>query len=64
MRKETDIMQFESMQALVFMGGHGQYVWLAYAITVILGASLVLVPVFKKRRLLNIIQQIVRVETE
>ena len=57
-------MQFDSLQALFFMDGHGQYVWLAYAITIVLGASLVIVPMLKKRRLLNIIQQIARIEAE
>ncbi len=57
-------MQFNSIQEIINMAGHGQYVWLAYSISIALGLALVIMPVLKKRRLTKVIQQIAQLESE
>ena len=57
-------MQFNSINEVFYMAGHGQYVWLAYAITVTLGLALVMMPMIKKRRLTKVIQQMAQLESE
>ncbi len=49
-------MQFDSLQALWEMGGHGYFVWMAYLITFAVAFSLILQPVLKRRRLLAAIK--------
>ena len=46
-------MQFNSLQALLEMGGHGVYVWSALFITAAIVKALVLQPILKRRRLLK-----------
>jgi heme exporter protein D len=46
-------MQFDSLQALWQMGGHGLFVWSAYAIALVTLLALVVVPVQRSRRVLN-----------
>lgn len=44
-------MQFDSLQALWQMGGHGPFVWTAYAIALITLLALVVVPLQSSRRI-------------
>lgn len=44
-------MYFESWQAFWTMGGHGPYVWSAYAITFVVLVGLVVAPWLRGRRL-------------
>lgn len=44
-------MQFESLTALWQMGGHGAYVWSAYAITIFTLIAILVVPVQRSRRI-------------
>lgn len=46
-------MAFDSWQALLAMGGHGPYVWSAYAVTLLVMAWLIAAPVLKHRRLVS-----------
>lgn len=46
-------MYFDSFAAALAMDGHGPYVWSAYALTLTVLTVLVLLPVFRKRRLLR-----------
>lgn len=43
-------MQFDSLQALWQMGGHGPFVWSAYAIALATLGSLIWAPLAKRRR--------------
>ncbi len=44
-------MQFDSLTALWQMGGHGPFVWTAYAIALITLLALVIVPLQRSRRI-------------
>ncbi|MFV0477370.1 MAG: heme exporter protein CcmD [Parahaliea sp.] len=44
-------MYFDSVQALLTMGGHGPYVWAAYMITLAILALLLFIPLRRKRLL-------------
>ena len=44
-------MQFESLTALWEMGGHGAYVWSAYAISIFTLIAIIVVPVQRSRRI-------------
>ena len=44
-------MQFDSLTALWQMGGHGPFVWSAYAIALITLLALVIVPLQRSRRI-------------
>jgi heme exporter protein D len=46
-------MFFDSWESLMYMGGHGAYVWAAYAISVLVLALLLLSPLRRQRRLLR-----------
>ena len=46
-------MYFDSVQAAVQMGGHGVYVWSAYAITAVVLLMLLRAPYRRQRRLLR-----------
>ena len=46
-------MYFESLQALLSMGGHGGYVWTAYAVTCLVIANIVVAPMRRHKRLLR-----------
>ena len=46
-------MYFESLEAALTMGGHGPYVWSAYAITLVVLVQLLLWPRRRQRRLLS-----------
>ena len=46
-------MYFDNMQAVLSMGGHGVYVWSAYAVTAVVIAAVLIVPVQRRRRLLR-----------
>lgn len=45
-------MQFDSLQAVWHMGGHGPYVWSAYLICAVVLALLVWAPLARRRRFL------------
>jgi len=49
-------MYFDSFRALVEMGGHGLYVWSAYAISLVVIVLLVIAPYRRRRRLLAAIR--------
>ena len=57
-------MQFNSIYDAFYMAGHGQYVWLAYGLTVSLVIALIALPMIKKRRLSKVIQHIAQLEAE
>ena len=44
-------MYFDSLSAAITMGGHGVYVWSAYAITFIVLGVVILRPIFASERL-------------
>ncbi len=46
-------MYFDSFAAFLDMGGHGFYVWTCYALTLLLLMLNVLLPLFKKKHILN-----------
>ena len=46
-------MYFESLAAALVMDGHGAYVWSAYGITLAVISLLIVLPMFRKRRLLR-----------
>jgi len=46
-------MYFDSLQALLFMDGHGVYVWGAYAVTGLVITGILVAPVRRRRRLLR-----------
>ncbi len=46
-------MYFDSLQAALHMGGHGFFVWTAYAVTVVTIAAILITPVLRRRRFLR-----------
>lgn len=46
-------MQFDSLTALWEMGGHGAYVWSAYAISIAGLVALIVIPLQRSRRIIN-----------
>jgi heme exporter protein D len=46
-------MFFDSWQSMIYMGGHGAYVWAAYVISVLVLVLLMLSPLQRQRRLLR-----------
>jgi heme exporter protein D len=46
-------MYFDNIEALLYMNGHGVYVWSSVAVTVAAMLWLVITPLFKRRALLN-----------
>ena len=46
-------MYFDSLEALLYMDGHGAFVWSAYLITVVVIAFLLLAPRRRQRRFLQ-----------
>ncbi len=45
-------MYFDSLHALLVMEGHGVYVWMAYLVTTMVIAAVLIVPVRRRHRLL------------
>jgi heme exporter protein D len=43
-------MYFHSLDALLYMDGHGAYVWAAYAVTAVVVAGLLVIPRRRQRR--------------
>lgn len=43
-------MQFNSFEEIVQMGGHGAFVWAAYAIAAITLIALIVLPLLRQRR--------------
>lgn len=50
-------MQFDSLSEAMTMGGHGAYVWGAYAITLVVVIVSLLRPIFTTRKLQRAIRQ-------
>lgn len=46
-------MYFDNMQAVLSMGGHGIYVWSAYAVTAVVIAAVLIAPMHRRRRMLR-----------
>ena len=46
-------MYFENFAALIYMDGHGAFVWSAYTITLIVLISLVVMPLMKKKQFIK-----------
>lgn len=49
-------MYFDSVQAFLAMGGHGPYVWAAYAISWSVLIALLVQPIRKRRQVLKAIK--------
>ena len=45
-------MYFDSLNAILVMEGHGVYVWAAYAVTLLVIAVVLVMPVRRRKRLL------------
>jgi heme exporter protein D len=48
-----DKMYFDSLQALLFMDGHGIYVWSTYLVVVVVLSGLLIQPFLRRRQLLQ-----------
>jgi len=46
-------MYFDSLHALLTMDGHGAYVWSAYLVSITVIAATLLVPRYRRKRLLR-----------
>ena len=46
-------MYFDNFNAALAMGGHGFYVWLAYAVTLAVIAAVLIAPLRRRKRLLR-----------
>ncbi len=46
-------MYFESLEALLYMDGHGAFVWAAYCITVIVVLGMLMLPRRREQRMLK-----------
>jgi heme exporter protein D len=45
-------MYFDNLQAMLFMEGHGVFVWAAYLVTLLVIAIVLIAPVRRRRRVL------------
>lgn len=50
-------MYFDSFAAFIHMGGHGFYVWLAYAVALLVVVGLLLIPGMQKKRFVRAYRQ-------
>jgi heme exporter protein D len=46
-------MYFDSLHAMLTMDGHGGYVWSAYLVSIAVIAAILLVPRYRRKRLLQ-----------
>lgn len=46
-------MYFENFESLLYMDGHGVYVWAAYAVTLVVVIGMLIAPLRRRRRLLT-----------
>jgi heme exporter protein D len=46
-------MYFSSVQAALYMDGHGAYVWTAYALTLLVLVVLLVTPILRQQRVLR-----------
>ena len=46
-------MYFDSLQSVLFMEGHGIYVWAAYLVTLLVIIAVLSIPVRRRKRLLG-----------
>mgnify|MGYP003385719622 CR=1 FL=1 len=53
-------MYFDSFEAFIAMGGHGLYVWVSYAIALVVITLLFVQPLQRKRQFLNQQQMLLR----
>lgn len=52
-RREESLVYFENLQALLYMDGHGGFVWTAYGVTLVAITWLISVPRRRQRRILK-----------
>lgn len=50
-------MYFDSISDLIYMAGHGVFVWSSYGITLLAVLALIIYPLRKKQKLLKAIKQ-------
>lgn len=50
-------MQFSSVSELLYMGGHGIYVWLAFGLSFLVLATLLVLPALKTKQLKKRLQK-------
>ncbi len=55
-------MSFDSFSAFLNMGGHGFYVWSAYALTVIVLAYNIVRPIFMRKNIIRSQKQLLKQE--
>lgn len=55
-------MYFDSLQQLIFMDGHGIYVWSAFVISISVMAGLIVKPLYQKKQELKNIQLHVKLQ--
>lgn len=49
------MFQFEGLNDFIYMAGHGQYVWIAYSVSLVIMTCIFIMPFLRKK---NIIQKI------
>lgn len=57
-------MSFDSFSAFLNMGGHGFYVWSAYALTVIVLAYNIVRPIFMRKNIIRDQKQLLKQEAQ
>ena len=55
-------MSFDNFSAFLNMGGHGPYVWSAYAITVVVLTYNIIKPVFMRKNIIRSQKQLLKQE--
>ena len=55
-------MEFESFSAFILMAGHGFYVWLAYGVSLVGLAYLLINPLIQRRQIFMAIQRQIQLE--
>ncbi len=53
-------MYFSNLDDFFYMGGHGLYVWLCYAVGILIFLMAFISPILKKRQILKELKQIQR----
>jgi heme exporter protein D len=52
-RSGGQLMYFDSLHAVLVMGGHGVYVWTSYLVSTMVIIAVLLVPLHRRKRLLR-----------
>jgi len=55
-------MYFESIQQLIYMDGHGVYVWSAFCISIVVMVGLIVKPLYQKKQELKNIRLHIRLQ--